>query len=459
MSETRTMLAGQGHLLLVDDDPVFAEQLAEVLGKRGYTTIQAHDGPEAIEQYRRHRPELVLLDLAMPGMDGLDALGELRRLDPAAMVILLSGYADVPTTVRAIRHGVEDVLTKPVDLEHLITTIERALAKGRVIRHHRLATAQTSDLFGLLDPPPVMQRMVRLIEALSGTPSAILVTGEPGLGKSTVVQMIHRLSPWASQPFVRVRTAGRSAADLERDLFGQPGDDDGDRRGLVEQARGGTLFLDGVSGAPLEIQPMLLALINGEPMLRRGREPIATRTRVIAATSRDLAAEVRAGRFRADLWQRLSLFPVVVPPLRARGEEALRTLATRFLHAHRSDIGRGPLRLSDDAAQLLWSREWPGNVRQLHRVLELAFPFALDQEVMEPSHLQHALAETGLADAVGGDARYTGESLEAMERRHIARVLSMTGGHRTATARVLGITRTTLYKKMHEYGLGAVGRD
>ncbi|MFI5312312.1 MAG: sigma 54-interacting transcriptional regulator [Gemmatimonadales bacterium] len=292
-----------------------------------------------------------------------------------------------------------------------------------------------------------MRRVTRLLEHLSQSSTPVLVVGEAGTGKGVVAEMLHQLSPRAGRAFVRVSCDTRDGDDAYSALMGKGNREEGiSGRGLLAAAAGGSLFLDNVGGLTPRMQDLLLDVLRDATL----------NVRVIAATARDLAQEMRAGTLRAELYQRLALLPLAVPSLRNRGEEAIRVLAFRMLQGQRLSLGRGPLRMSEEAGALLSSLAWPGNVPQLRSVIEESFIVALDDEVLEPSHLRDALERTGLEPAAG-TAGLDEDSLEYVERRHIARILARTGGHRTEAAKLLGITRTTLYKKMREFGLEEVG--
>jgi len=446
--------AEPGRLLIIDDEESLGRFLGSQLESLGHRVSVMTDGADALQAYDEVAPEVVIVDLWMRGLTGLEVLTEIRRRDPAASVILLSGNVDVRTTVKALRAGAEDVQTKPVDLDLLSAAIDRGLERSRLMRAHRVSSTQISDPYGFFDDSPAMRRLTRLLEHLSQNTTPVLIVGEAGTGKGVVAEMLHQLSPRAAKPFVRVWCSGEGDVELCEALLGSRKGDGTQARGLLATAAGGTLFFDGVQRMSARSQELLLEILRGEG---RGVANGST-VRVVATTERDLAEDVRSGAMRADLYQRLAVLPLAVPSLRTRGEEAIRSLALRTLHAQRIALGRGPTRLSDDANALLCSLPWPGNVRQLHQVIEESFLGALEADVLEPAHLREALARTGM-EQPGGTWEASDRSLEQVERRHIARVLARTGGHRTEAAKILGITRTTLYKKMADYGLGDVGGE
>jgi len=437
--KSATVPTETGRLLLVDDDEYPVKILASQLEVLGHQVTAMTDAAAALAAYDALVPEVVIVDLWMHELSGMDVLAEIRRRDPAASVILLSGSVDVPTTVRALRAGAEDVLTKPANLDHLGAAIERGLQRSRLFRTHRAAATQLNDPYGFFDDSPPMRRVTRQLEQLSQVTLPVLIIGEPGTGKRVVAEMLHQLSPRGSGPFVHVASAGDGAPS----------------KAQCAAAVGGTLFLDSVGGLSERAQELLLALLG--PTGGGSNEP-APAVRVVASTARDLAEEMRAGTLRPELYQRLTTLPLAVPSLRSRGDDAIRGLALRALQSLRFSLGRGPLHLSDEAFTLLCSLSWPGNVRQLRDVIEESFFSALADEVLEPRHLRVAIERSGLETPAAAAARGD-QSLEHIERQHIARVLAQTGGHRTEAARILGITRTTLYKKMDAYGLTEVGGD
>jgi two-component system response regulator HydG len=456
-------VAGEEHaLLLVDDDKVFLEYLARLLKPRGFRVLATSDPRDAVSLYEEHRPEVVLIDYRMPRTDGLKVLAALRAADPEAVVILLSGAVDVATTVRAMRAGAEDVLTKTVEVDHLVVTLERGIAKASLARRHRMVIAKSSSMMGLLDDSPAMMRAFRLIEVTARSNSPVLITGETGAGKGLAASVLHQLSARAAGPFVRVNCASLSATFLESELFGHERgaftDAKQEKRGLFEVATGGTIFLDEIGELAMDLQAKLLTVLD-EGRFRRlgGTREIAADVRVVSATNRDLAQLVAAKRFRSDLYYRLAVLPINIPPLRARGRDAIISLAAKLLREHQSEVGRGPTRFSPEALEVLAGFSWPGNVRQLRNVIEQAFPFAIDSGVVDLGHLPPLAADKrGIAES---DTGPSGRSLRDVERRHIARVLSGSGGNRSQAARILGVTRTTLYNKMREYGLEDIGFD
>ncbi len=451
------MTESASRVLVIDDDAGLAQLLCRQLAARGYKTVACSEVAKVFADFDAFAPDAVILDLVMPGTSGLDLLESLRRHDASATIILLSGSLDVATTVRALRAGAEDVQAKPADLEHLAATIERGLTRTRLLRSNRVTVTRVSDPYGLLDESPVMMRTLRLVEHLAKASMPVLIVGEVGTGKRVVAEMLHQLSPRSALPFVGASCTELAAGELERVIFGSTtGAADAARPGLLALAAGGTLFLDEVatlSGAAQAVLHRLLDAISERP---------ASTARLVVSTRRELADDVKSGALRADLYHRLAPIAVHVPPLRSRGADTIRTLASRVVRSLRAELEEGPVALSDAALKLLASLEWPGNVRQLRAVLEDAFVRALEATRIEVTHLGDALSHLGVGAEAAGDARDARDardalSLRTVERLHIERVLNLTDGHRTEAARLLGITRSTLYRKMEEYGITPSG--
>lgn len=455
------MPTAPGRLLIIDDEERFGQILGSQLESCGYSVSFMTDGADALLAYDSLAPDVVIVDLSMPRLDGLQVLTELRRHDPAASVILLSGKLDVRTTVRALRMGAEDVQTKPTDLDLLTAAIERGMQRARAMRSLRVTSTQVSDPYGFFDESPAMLRVLRTIEQLAKSALPVLIVGEAGTGKQVAAEMLHQLSPRAARPFVRVTCAGlreHGLRDALADVMVEMRPQRPGRSAAPEAAGGhggGTLFLDGVCHLSPASQALLLSVLSGE---FAGTADGTPAVRVVAATTRDLTEDVRARTMDGELYHRLSVLPISLPSLRSRGGAAIMHVATRLVQAERFALGRGPRRVTAEAVALLESLTWPGNVRQLRNVIEEAFLLALESEALEPVHLRDVLEQAGLgedADAPSADRR----SLERVEQAHIARVLTMTRGQRTEAARILGITRPTLYKKMRQYGLEHVGCD
>lgn len=449
-------------ILLVDDDAAVLRLLGSFFEKKGWTVQRAAEATGALELYERDRADLVLLDIGLPGMSGLHLLEVLCGRDADATVIMLTGQTDVQTAVEAMRLGAENFLTKPVEMAHLEVASERAFEKADLRRRNRYYAERQGDAGSAegLGRTPLMRELARQVQVLANSDTTVLLSGETGTGKGFVAHLLHSLSPRASQPFVEINGAGLSAAFLDSEMFGHEKgaftDAREQKRGLFELAHGGTFFLDEVGDVALELQPKLLKVLERQRFRRLGgTREIEVDVRLIAATNADLDRSVRAGRFREDLFYRLNVLPLRLPPLRERGREEIADLAVRTLLDLRRRLGRGPARLSADALEVLVQYGWPGNIREMRNVLERVLLLAAGAEEILPAHLPPEMAGTG---AGSGSGTPDTMSLQEVERRHIARVLAHHGGNRSRTARTLGISRATLYEKLARYSLDQIGR-
>ncbi len=399
----------------------------------------------------------------MPGLSGLQVLQILRARDPDATVLILTGNGDVAAAVEAMQSGAENFLTKPIDLSLLKAATDRAAEKADLKRRARFFAEQQRGNAGDLDSvgqSPRMQDLRREIELLAPGDAPILLTGETGSGKGWAAKLIHGASARRAAPFVEVNCAGLSATFLDSELFGHEKgaytDAKQQKLGLFEIADGGTLFLDEIGDLAPELQPKLLKVLESQRFRRLGgTREIEVNVRLVAATHHDLEEAVKGGRFRQDLFYRLAVLPVHLPPLRERGREEIIALAMRLLSDLRAKVGRGPTRFAPETLALLVQYPWPGNIRELRNMLERVLLLAAHAEELRPEHLP---AELRAGCTVGDDARAEDLSLEAMEKQHIARVLLLSDGNRAAAARALGVTRATLYKRLRTYGLEVLDR-
>jgi two-component system response regulator AtoC len=454
----------QRSILLIDDEPDVIRSLGRYFERAGWEVFRAMTGEEGIRLYEASHPDLVLLDLYLPGISGMDVLEVLVPRD--ATVVMLTGHGDIETAVEAMKLGAENFLTKPVELPHLGAAADKALEKTELRRANRTLVARlaegrdTSTLGG----SPRMREMARQVELLAASEgTTVLLLGESGTGKGWVAQMLHAHSPRARAPFVEVNCAGLSANFLDSELFGHEKGAFTDartmKRGLFEVAHGGTLFLDEVGDLAPDLQPKLLKVLERKTFRRLGgTREIEVDVRLVAATNRDLEAEVAAGRFREDLFYRLNVLPLTLPPVRERSRDDLLDLIRRLMADLRTVHMRGAPRLSDAALKLLLGYGWPGNVRELRNVLERALVLSLGEETILPEHLPPEVRTPSPSSAPVREHQ-TVMTLQEMERRHIERTLVMLDGNRTHAAEAMGISRATLHNKIRLFGLEAVGRN
>jgi len=442
-------------VLIVDDERDITSFLGAFFERNGHQVLKAHTGEEAVSLIKQRRPDLVLLDLRLPDISGFEVLERVKEENP--VTIMITGHGDVSLAVRAMQAGAESFLTKPIELAHLGAAADRAFEKA----HLRQMNVYLSERRGtlparaLLGSSPPMRELSAQIDLLARSDrTTVLLVGEVGTGKGRVADAMHRQSPRATQRFIEVNCAALTAASLDSELFGVEqgvtGEGEVYRPGLLEVASGGTLFLDEIGDLDAHLQPKLLRVLEGKSFRRQGgTREVQVDVRLIAATSRDLVAEVTAGRFREDLYYRLSVMPINLPPLRARAREDLVELIAHLLDELRVNLPEGPAELEDDALERLLKYSWPGNVREMRNVLERAMIVGRGAPAIVASHLAPEVR-----DASGlGVEHHIPRTLAEVERQHVDRTLRAHDGNRTRAAKELGISRATLIKKIKEYGI------
>ncbi len=438
-------------ILVVDDEVNVRESLGTFLRDRDYQVDLAAGGPEALALAAAHAYHLVILDIRMPGMDGLAVLRELKGRQADLPVLMITAFADVSTAVTAMKSGAWDYVVKPFDPEEIALIVRNVAAHHHLVREnlalrHKLEEREKFD--ELVGRSNAMRSVFELIEAVADTSVTVLVLGESGTGKELVARAIHRRSPRASGPFVVVNCGGLPETLIESELFGhERGAFTGAvarHKGRFEQAEGGTLFLDEIGEVSPKTQVDLLRVIDTRRFGRLGgTEELTADVRIVAATNRDPAAEVKAGRFREDLYYRLNVVNIRIPPLRERRED-VPLLAQHFLEHYARQMGRPAKQFGAEASALLLAHDWPGNVRELANAIERAVAVGRSEIIpaadlpIEPTAPQQA----GI-----------GRSLQDVERRHIEAILGDTEWNITHAATVLGIDRVTLYNKIKRYGL------
>ncbi|MCA9659357.1 MAG: sigma-54-dependent Fis family transcriptional regulator [Myxococcales bacterium] len=452
-------------VLVVDDERAMTDLLGLELRRAGYTPKIARSSDEALALIEREPIDVVVTDLRMPGGSGTDLCQAIVQLRPTLPVIVMTGFGSMEAAIAAIRAGAYDFMTKPFPFEKLQVAIERALEHAALRSElHRLRRAgrDTPGLDALIGASPAMERVFALIERIAATEASVLLTGESGTGKELAARALHRLSRRSAGPYVTLNCAAIPENLFESELFGHVrgaySGADRDRVGLLRKAHGGTLFLDEIGELPCALQPKLLRV------LQEGRvRPVGSDTetpidvRMVVATNRDLAQEVAAGRFRPDLFYRLAVITIPLPPLRERGDDIV-LLAEHFVDELSDAAGRPRPELSDAAIAALLANPWPGNVRELHNWIEYAVAMT-DGAVIEPKHLPAAPVLAELAAPKRGPATTTTaddpeaafETLESVEREHILRVLKAVDNNKSRAARILGIDRKTLLSRLHRY--------
>jgi DNA-binding NtrC family response regulator len=437
-------------ILVVDDDANLRKFLTKELAACGMSVDSAGSGDAAIEKVRRFEYDVVLLDVVMPGMDGLSALRGIRGTEPAPEVIILTGQGTVDSAVRAMRSGAFDYLSKPFHLDALEVHIQKAYEQGLLARRarafERLLTGDHPDLVG---ESPALERVKDLIRRVAGADTSVVIEGESGTGKELVARAVHAGSPRAGSPFVVVNCGALQESLLESELFGhEQGAFTGAvraREGLAEVAHGGTLFLDEVGELDLGMQVKLLRFLESGEIRRVGSDQIRrVNLRVVAATNRRLADEVRAGNFREDLYYRLRVFAIEVPPLRARLED-VPLLAAHFLATIRGP-GPGPYRVDPEVLDALRNYSWPGNIRELRNTVERMMLLADKSRITTACLPPEILDPAGSSPPLGDDL-----NLARLEHNAIDRALRECNGRRAEAAERLGISVRTLYNRLSEY--------
>jgi len=443
-------------ILIVDDDRRGRRVLQIMVEDLGFASVVAENGDEALARLAEQRVDLVLTDLKMPGMSGIELLAAIRETDRELPVIILTAYGTVQTAVDAMKKGAFDYVVRPFDADALETTIRRALAFRRIeLENHFLREHLEQRLEpdrGLLGSSPAMTEITQLIAKFAPTRSPVLITGETGTGKELAARAIHRGSPRHEQLFVAINCAAIPPQLLESELFGHVRGAftgaESNRTGKFEVADGGTLFLDEIGDMPFELQAKLLRVLQEgvfEPV--GSNRQVEVDARIVSSTNRDLGSAIREGLFREDLYHRLNVFQVEMPPLRDRGEDVVE-LAQVFLSRYCSELGKPVPSLSDDALATLRGYQWPGNIRELRNVMERAAVLCENDEV-GPRFLSSLLPRSGDDFAVTeAELGSLDEAIENLERSFILRALKQTGDNKAQAARLLQMSERTLWYKL-----------
>jgi two-component system response regulator HydG len=459
-------------VLIIDDHDTLREGMAVTLSRSGHTVAAVRSGADGLAAYKKSPFDLVVTDLKMDGMDGIEVTRALKQADPAAVVMVVTAFGTIETAVRAMQEGAYDFITKPFPPEVLRAKVDKGLELSATRRQVERLTARTEahdadaarshgEMVGTSEP---IQRLLAQARRAAATDATVLVRGESGTGKELVARMLHQHSPRKDGPFVVVHCAALAETLLESELFGhERGAFTGAvkrKLGRFELADGGTLFLDEIGEIPPSVQTKLLRVLQEKEIQRvGGEETLKVDVRVVSATHRDLQAEVKAGRFREDLYYRLHIVPLTLPPLRERPED-IAALARHFVAKHGPRVNRRIRGLDDSALRALARHAWPGNVRELENVIEQSLVFAEGEVLGEadlPSHLTGGGPRMDVGLPVPHGDRPLPEILEDLERQLIARAYEKAGGVKTETARLLGIKTSALYYKLEKYGFISKG--
>ncbi len=449
-------------ILLVEDDQTLAELLAEELESEGYRVTTCSSAEQALAEVESVRPVLVISDLQLPGKDGLALLDDIRSLQPPPAVLMISAYGTVDRAVAALKAGADNFLTKPLDMDHFLLSVERLLANRRLldeVSRYR-AALEADDFHGMEGSSPPMRSLFDRICRIAQADGPVLISGESGTGKDLVARALHAESPRAEKAFLAVNCAGVPGELLESEFFGHAAGAfsgaDQARPGLFREADGGTLFLDEIAEMPVALQAKLLRALQDGRIRPVGSDREArVDVRLVAATNVDLARKVSAGAFREDLYYRLEAFQLELPPLRDRGDD-LELLAMRFLTRFAAARERPARLLSERALAAMKAYSWPGNVRELRNAMERAVTFC-DAQQVGPEHLPERVgkarpSQPGAVAAVP-EVLLEGDflpSLNQLRQRYVRYVLERMGGNKRRAAALLGVGRRTLYRWLEE---------
>jgi len=442
----------KGHLLIVDDEAIVRDSLSKWFHEEGYEVGSAESAAEALTRLAERRWDLALVDIKMPGTDGIELQRRMQEIDPEMAVIIMTGYASVETAVQALKNGAYDYVTKPFDPDDIAHTVSNALAHQRARQENvrlRETVAEVARPTELIGKSAAMQRVFEAIETVGPTDATVLVTGDSGTGKELVARAIHAASPRRFHPLVVIHCGALTETLLESELFGhEKGAFTGAqyrKKGKFEIAEGGTVFLDEIGDISLKTQTDLLRVLQEREITRvGGTQPIRVDFRCVAATNKDLEKLIAEGTFRPDLFYRLNVFRIDIPPLRERRED-VPPLVDHFVRKFSQAMAKRIVRVAPEAMALLQSCDWPGNVRELENAVERAMVVANpagEAPELRPEDFTLKLDRSGASS----------RTLEDAERTHILRVLEECGGNQTRAAEALDIDRVTLYNKLKRYG-------
>ncbi|KPP97070.1 MAG: two-component signal transduction system NtrC family response regulator [Bacteroidetes bacterium HLUCCA01] len=456
-------------ILVTDDESIIRDSIAEFLESEGYQTMTASNGEEALEIVKKHDIDLLLSDVRMPGIDGIELMNEVNLISSETLIILMTAFASVESAIQALRSGAADYMLKPLDFEELLMRIQAILERRNLIRENRYMreVIDRSYNFGfIIGESQVMKDLYRVIEKVGATRSTVLVTGPSGSGKELIARALHQRSERKNKPFVAINCGSIPESLFESELFGhRKGSFTGavtDRDGHFVLANGGTLFLDEIGEMPLSMQVKLLRVLQESHVSPVGAaKPVAVDVRIIAATNRNLEKEVEDGRFREDLFYRLNIIRINAPGLSQRRDD-IPLLAQYFLEKHNRELRTSVKGVSKEALQLMMQHEWKGQVRELQNVMERAV-LLTESEFIQPEDLPFgdiktgglAAADTTSSDAVLQEAGAAplNDVVASFEKQYIRHMLDKFEGNRSETARALHIDPSTLYRKMEKLGL------
>lgn len=445
-------------ILVVDDEAIVRESLGDWLKDADYQVFTAESGHEALKVIEREKPVIMIADLVMPGMDGIELMKRAKARQPRIEVIIITAYASIPTAITAMKEGAYDYIEKPFCPERTELLVKKLAEHQELIEENLTLRQRLEDRYhfeNIITKSPKMQRLIELIKIVGKSNATVLITGESGTGKELVARAIQSQSSRHNKPFITVSCAALPESLLESELFGhEKGSFTGaytQKKGKFEFANGGTIFLDEIGEMSANIQVHLLRVLEEKEFTRvGGNEPIRVDVRVISATNKDLRKAIEKQEFREDLYYRLNVVNIELPPLRERKED-VPLLAEHFLNKFAADNRKEVTGFSPDAMEFLLDYDWPGNVRELENAIERAVILAKDSIITVADLPQENLSLVRLAS--------TGKNLKEVEKNHVLNVLRKAGGNYSEAARILGISRMTLYNKAKEYGFNVKKLD
>ncbi|MDP6040539.1 MAG: sigma-54 dependent transcriptional regulator [Candidatus Latescibacteria bacterium] len=451
-------------ILVVDDDALFRDLLQETLVRREYDVDVAENGPEAVQKMEGATYDLVLSDIRMPGMDGIEVLERARKLQPEAPVVMITGNASIDNVVEAMQKGASDYIQKGGTIDEIEIRIEKALETGQIRQenqHLRSELKARYDFGNMVGSHKSMQELFDHIQIVAQSRSTVLIQGESGTGKELVTRAIHYNSTRSSGPFIKLNCAALPQDLIESELFGhEKGAFTGaikQTKGRFELADGGTLLLDEISEIQSPLQAKLLRVLQEREFERIGSgTSIKIDVRMVATTNRNLQDEIAKGNFREDLFYRLNVIPIKIPTLHERKED-IPELATHFIAKYNAENEKNIQGLSERALELLMKYNWPGNIRELENYIERAIVICQEDQISE-KHLPLDILANETASGRGGGGIEVGTTVREMEKQLILKTLEAHDGNRTSAADVLGISARTLRNKLHEYGLAGIYR-
>jgi two-component system response regulator AtoC len=439
-------------VLVVDDEAIVRESLQDWLGDAGYQVLTAEDGYQALGIIEQETPSVAIVDLVMPGMDGIELLKKAKEILPSIEIVVITAYASIPTAITAMKQGAYDYIEKPFSAQRVELLVNKVVEHKRLVEENVSLHEKLDERYrfeDIITKSPKMQQVIELVKIVAKSNATVLITGDSGTGKELVARAIHSQSYRKGKPFVPVSCAALPESLLESELFGhEKGAFTGAqalRKGKIEFANRGTLFLDEIGEMSANIQVHLLRVLEEREFARvGGNELIRVDVRVVSATNRDMKEAVATGQFREDLYYRLNVVSIDLPPLGDRKED-IPLLANHFLKKFTAENQKDITSFSSEATDFLLKYQWPGNVRQLENTIERAVILAQSPEIQLTDLLQR---NSPLVERSSSD-----KTLKELERNHITNILNETGGNYSKAARILGISRATLYNKAKAYGL------